>query len=110
MSKEFTFKKENDGWFVVLTEWKGDKSELEMVAGADDMLDKLSKGNKDVSLIISEVPILNHDAMLTFLNKKCGGGNYSCLINEDVFEVWLCHVTIFIYGYLPRMLYIKINE
>lgn len=110
--RTFTFNKENDGWidswYVLFPEWEGEKSELEMVSGADDMLDKLSNNSNTITLEIHEKPQIQNDAILTFLSKEYGGGNYSCMINNEIFKVWLCHVTIFIYGYLPRMLYIKV--
>lgn len=43
MFRKLTFVKEDDHrWFVVLPEWGGDKDELEMILGADTMLDVLA--------------------------------------------------------------------
>ena len=40
--KNLKFKKEEDNkWYIDLTEWTGDKADLEMVAGADILLDIL---------------------------------------------------------------------
>jgi hypothetical protein len=38
--KTFKFEKEKDNrWYIILPEWTGEKEELEMVCGADSMLD-----------------------------------------------------------------------
>ena len=42
--RTFRFNKEEDNrWFVDLPEWEGEKDELEMVLGADMLLDIISK-------------------------------------------------------------------
>ena len=47
MIRRFKFYKEDDNrWFVELPEWDGEKDDLEMVMGADILLDVLS-GNSD---------------------------------------------------------------
>ena len=47
MTRKFKFYKEEDNrWFVDLPEWEGDKEDLEMVMGADILLEILS-GNSD---------------------------------------------------------------
>ena len=39
----FDFERWEDGrWFVILPEWDGDQDDLEMVEGADKMLDSLT--------------------------------------------------------------------
>ena len=43
--KTISFTKENETWYVDYPEWKGNKANLAMVAGADTMLDALTKNN-----------------------------------------------------------------
>ncbi len=43
-------KEENNNWYVVLPEWEGSKEELQMVSGADTMLDIIAQGNTTVIL------------------------------------------------------------
>jgi len=104
--REFKFEKEEyNKWFVILPEWKGEKSELEMVCGADTMLDILSQGDSEVYITISESEMENTKFTLTFQKEEADGGLYIMKSDMHEFEVWLCHVVKFIYGYLPEILY-----
>ena len=76
--RKFTFVKENTGrWYIVLPEWTGDKEELEMVMGADTMLDILSQGDSVVDVVLSTEPFDNHKFELMFINEESGGGWYN---------------------------------
>jgi len=78
MVKHLKFEKdENHDWYVVLPEWEGEKSALQMVMGADDMLDILAQGEFEVNLIISTEVIDNPTIELTFLREENDGGWYS---------------------------------
>jgi len=56
----FKFEKESDNkWYVVLPEWEGEHWELEMVMGADTMLDILAQGESEVYASLSLEPIDN---------------------------------------------------
>ena len=37
--KNYTFNKEQGNWYIDLSNWYGTKAELQMVAGADSLLD-----------------------------------------------------------------------
>jgi len=52
--------KENKRWFIDYPEWKGDKWELEMVCGADTMLDIIAghPTHKEVYLSMSLKPFI----------------------------------------------------
>lgn len=105
--KTFKFEKEQDNkWYVVLPEWTGCKEELEMVRGADTMLDILAQGESETSLIISEDYFENSSFTLTFDKEEDEGGWYRLKGKLFEFDVWLCHVTKFVFGgYLPDKLY-----
>jgi len=105
--RKFKFEREGNQWFVILPEWTGAKSELEMVMGADTMLDILAQGENEVYITISEEPITDSKFMLTYLEGLEGGGLYKLTSELYTFEVWLCHVVKFIYGYIPTTLYIR---
>lgn len=97
-------------WYVELPEWKGSKADLEMVSGADVMLEYLSKGGKSVEVEISERPSQDADIILIAVDEE---GNYIATDLHDyyfktVLNVWLCEVTLFVYGYYPTQLYLKI--
>lgn len=107
----YRFYKENDGrWYVDLPEWEGPKSALEMVMGADTMLDILSEGEGEVTLEMSTEPIDKGD-LLTFLYETpdFGEGAYyhmeSYLGLEFNLDVWLCDVTKFVFGEFPKNIY-----
>jgi hypothetical protein len=105
--KNFKFELENDKWYVILPEWEGSKDELEMVCGADTMLDIVAQGETSVYLTISEKPFENYTFTLLYKEDLAEGGLYLLTSELHEFEVWLCHVTKFVYGYLPKILYCK---
>ena len=113
--KNLKFEKENDGkWYIVLPEWEGAHNELEMVAGADTLLEKLSLDGKYCNLNVSEDFVEN--AIKLELDRHAGGGGVYKVFYPDnqrkiVPEIWLCHVTKFVYGgILPEELYFSINN
>ena len=88
---KLTFEKWEDGrWFVVLPDYDGDQEDLEMVDGADKLLDVLTTDNLYVNLRISkeEDPDMYH---LYLVNHDEIGGTYK-VTNHGRFdgEVWLC--------------------
>jgi len=104
-----TFTKENDQWFTEVPEWTGAREELEMVCEADTALDIIAQGRSQISLDISEIPSEDTKIFLA-LNREDGGGGWYDLTGEDMnFEVWLCHVTKFVFdGRLPEKLFITL--
>jgi hypothetical protein len=103
--KRFDFIKEENRWFVVLPSWEGSKEDLEMVCGADTLLDIVSKGSETATLQVSENSYNNYRFKLTYKEDMAEGGTYSLQSKEHTFEVWLCKVLKFVYGYLPEELY-----
>lgn len=107
------FIKEKKKWFVVLPEWTGRKSALQMVGGADTLLDYMAEGKREVNLYIEEEEFEGAEC-LSLIN-KCfwNGANYridTYKNNELKLKVWLCDVTKFILGYFPEKIYFgKIN-
>ena len=108
MKRALAFEKESDDkWYVVLPEWEGDHAELEMVSGADTMLDILAQGESKKSLIMSDEK-MESNLELTYVDDCCDGANY--LANSFYIQdlpVRLCHVTEVVFGDLPKMIYIK---
>ncbi len=67
--KNLKFYKEKDGrWYVDLPEWTGSKADLEMVCGADTLLDKLSKEGNRVVCQVSVIPVENFE-LLQFIRE-----------------------------------------
>ena len=117
------FYKENNKWYIELPEWTGEKWELEMVCGADTMLDIAAQGEDVVYLNISienprynpnepdSLPILLHvDQLIKIKDTPDIGGALYMLKSfrgfEYNLEVWLCHVLSFVFGELPETIYI----
>lgn len=97
----------NGRWFIDYPEWDGDPDDLEMVSGADTMLEYLSDKEDFVYLTISDKDF-DSDFTLQFLYECAHGGMYDYRDGkEDGFEIWLCKVTYFVFGYLPETIYCK---
>jgi hypothetical protein len=110
--KRLKFYKESDNrWYVDLPEWTGNKAELEMVAGADSMLEYMAEGESQVWLMLSEEYFENADK-LEFLRlaTEIGNGAFYKLNNyrgvEIGLEMWLCDVTKFVFGNFPNDIFI----
>jgi hypothetical protein len=110
----YQFNKEPDGkWYIVLPNWTGNKSELEMVEGADKMLDYVSSGANEVVLALSEQPFFQTERLILIhdYSQQTGGGGIYLLKNYDGKtlnqEMWLCKVTGFVFGKLPPVIYFK---
>ena len=108
--KTLAFEKEQNGnWYVVLPEWTGDKSALQMVAGADVMLDKLCSNKNSVTLLVSEEQPteIGFEKITKIIDIPFGGATYM----SKWFPIWLCDVVKFIYdGKMPKTLYYKVSE
>lgn len=110
MLRTFKFQREIDGrWYVVLPEWTGSKEDLEMVMGANTMLDIIAQGESDVDVTISEEEFDNHTFVLKFVGEASDGGDYELTSTDGLYEfdVWLCKVVKFVYGSIPKKLYVK---
>lgn len=106
--KRFEFyKTEENRWYVDLPDWDGSIDDLEMVCGADTMLDIISQGDTKTVIYLSEQEIEYHKYTLTKLRDEYDGATY--LVegqNITPFEAWLCSVTKWVFGYLPHKIYL----
>lgn len=107
-----TFNKEGNGnWYVVLPEWPGKKEDLQMVCGADAMLEFLAEGNNQVKCSIATDAFAGAD-VLEFVRPatELENGSFYFLKTlrgiEINLEVWLCDVTKFVFGNFPKQIYI----
>jgi len=106
------YKEEDNRWYIDLPEWTGSKADLEMVGGADTMLDYMAEGEFSVTLSISETEIDGYD-LLSFVRETIeweNGAFYFLKAYNGIelnLEVWLCDVTRFVFnGNFPKELYI----
>lgn len=102
MKRTAKFYKEEDNWYIDLPEYikegHGTKADLQMICGADTLLDDLSCGDGCVTLIIADEYILSDkpgDKMGKTEDMGEGGADY---ITTDGHKVWLCPVTSWLFG------------
>lgn len=108
MSFMLAFVKENKNWYIDLPTWKGRKSALRMVSGADTLLDYIAEGKKDV-VLYAELEEYEGAECLTLIN-KCfwNGADYridTYKNNELNLKLWLCDVTKVVIGGFPEKIY-----
>jgi len=116
------FYKDPDGrWFIDLPEYiqagLGDKSNLEMVAGADRLLDMVSKNTNEVTIRFSSEPFENYNYKLerssdygydTELDPEDDPGGWYTVKSLKM-NLWLCPVTLYLFdGIYPSNIFISI--
>lgn len=100
-----------DRWYIDLPEWTGSRADLEMVCGADIMLDYMAEGKNVVNLYVSETQMNGFDKVeFVRLALEMENGAYYKMeeykgINVGL-EIWLCDVTKFVFGYFPQTLFV----
>ena len=105
--KELSFYKELDGkWYIDLPDWEGSKEDLEMVFGADDILDHLSNGKNNIKIKISE-DYFDNSNKIEFI-RLATEVNDGAFYDANGTEIWLCDVTKFVFGYFPKVVYFSI--
>ena len=111
--ENYRFYKENKRWYVDLPEWTGGQAALEMVLGADKMLEHFSKGGEEVVLHITKEPTPEYHelALIRSTEEEAGeGAMYMVTTYESepvVMEVWLCGVIVFVFGEYPKEIFVK---
>lgn len=116
MRKTFRFYKTPENrWYIDLPDWQDDISALEMVLGADTMLDKVSGYTNECFLDLSDEPFEGADPikLIENLQQSIGGGNYlmeafkGVTVNQ---EMWLCEVTEYVFAGLPELIYVNVIQ
>lgn len=103
------FHRETNGrWYIVLPAWPFSHDNLQMVAGADDLLSELAgemNDNVHCSVRLSE----GRQKPQVVLTKTGGtyGANYK-VQGAETEDLWLCLVTLFVFhGTYPDKMYIS---
>lgn len=100
-------------WYIDLPEWLGPKANLEMVQGADTMLDIISESRERINVTFSNFETESMDAEIKLQHKSNGYYNVSILKgNYDQIpdEIWLCEVTKFVFNSdYPEVIYVCKN-
>jgi len=104
------YKDIDNKWYADYKEWTGEKWELEMVCGADTMLDIISQGDDECYLTMSLEPFENNNKLVKIKDTPDIGGALYLLKDWKGFEynmeVWLCHVVSHVFGKIPDIIYI----
>lgn len=111
-----SFERIGDRWYVVFPNWPLSHDNLEMVAGADDMLNLLSNGESIVKLEIvinSKPSTVGYYALYKTYSSLTGGAHYiadkvggwdTSAIKK---QLWLCPVTLTVLGHYPNRILFK---
>lgn len=116
--QKYKFIKTGKEWYIDLPgfiEQGGSWGDLQMVEGADIMLNIIAGIEKDLMLYIDRSYFDGSDLLV--LTEKCDphiGGGYYFLKNYNGNEInqilWLCQVTEFVFGEIPDQIFIRKAE
>ena len=108
MNNIFTFERYQDRWFIVLPEWEGDKDDLEMVMGADMLLDIMSEDEHQIKVKITTEYFSEYQYHLKFDREEFDGAWYTVDGRFGTnFECWLYAVTTFVFNEFPKEFYFR---
>lgn len=105
--KNYTFNKEQGCWYIDLPNWEGTKGELQMVGGADTLLDRLSNNGTTVDVMLSTDK--NCPEGFETLKRVIKTPPNGCVYHFGFAPVWLCNVTKFVFeGIFPKQINFKL--
>lgn len=94
------FVKEGDYWYADIKHWPGLKWQLEMVGGADDLLNHLVKFSTTPNYVKIQVnPLSSTTGKLTKEHENSKGATYRDSLTGR--KVWLCNVSKWAFGKHP---------
>lgn len=109
-----SFIQDPDGRWYIDMPWDGNRGNLEMVAGSDDLLsflDHESKHRVTLHVIPSEerLNIDDHYELRQIDKSLLGGSHYdsSAVTDSQIDRIWICPVTLCVLGCYPKYIYIK---
>ncbi|MDE6755070.1 MAG: hypothetical protein K2J82_10735 [Muribaculaceae bacterium] len=108
---ELSFERfENGRWYVVFPEWEGDQDDLEMVEGADKMLDALTEDGLYSSLDVDLEEPADGEYFILEMEAHDPDGAFYNIVNCPKFEgiIWLCNVTHEFFGDHPDRIYCRV--
>lgn len=114
MERTIRFYKNAKGeWYADIPEWEGDIADLQMVEGADELLEWVSRFSDECNLLMADNHLSNAEILnLVYAREENlgGGGDYlleSFRGNHINHKLWLCGVTEFVFSQLPETIYFK---
>lgn len=103
----------DERWYIDIP-WSGNRANLEMVAGADDLLSYLDPENHHkvtIHVVSSEKPLTieNHTELRQIDKSLTGGSHYDAtdFVGFRMKKIWVCPVTLCVLGCYPKYLYIQ---
>lgn len=107
------YKNAKSEWYADIPEWAGDDADLQMIEGADELLEWVSKSKEECKLLMADERLEDAEILKLVYAREAnlgGGGDY--LLEHYKGEIknhklWLCHVTEFVFKSLPEILYFK---
>lgn len=103
----------DERWYIDMP-WAGNRDNLEMVAGADDLLTYLDTENLHkvtIHVVPSETPLTieNHTELRQIDKSLTGGSHYDSTDFKGfrMKKIWICPVTLCVLGRYPKYLYIQ---
>lgn len=107
----FDFEKVDGKWYAVLPDYPGDYEDLEMVDGADTMLDTITTDDMMATLDVSdEEPTEGDYGVANLIYHDDMGGTYKIDCSFYTGEFWLCNVTHYVFGEHPETLYLSLKD
>ena len=104
------FNKEEDNCWYIDIPWDGNHGDLQMVAGADKLLDFLNPKHVKISCITTKEDT-NISGYFKLRRFDCGltSGAFYKVEGLDGFsrEIWICPVTLCVLGEYPEYIHIK---
>ena len=115
--RTYRFYKNELGWFIDIPSFPFNKAWLAMVAGADDLLDVLSSGEKEVKIsLYSKSKGTDYTDVISRTNRLglFKGSVYKTLITKipnngfGKNKLWLCPATLWVFLRYPKKIYFKV--
>lgn len=103
----------DERWYIDMP-WDGNRGNLEMVAGADDLLTYLDTAKQHrvtIHVIPSETPmeVEDHTELRRIDMSLTGGAHYDAtsFVGFRMKKIWICPVTLCVLGRYPKYIYVK---
>ncbi|MCZ4242659.1 DUF6717 family protein [Pedobacter punctiformis] len=114
MERTIRFYKNAKGeWYADIPEWSGDIADLQMVEGADELLEWIAASASECKLIMADGPMEDAEILNLIYIREAnlgGGGDYILERFKGEWKnhkLWLCEVTEFVFKQLPQTIYFK---
>ena len=104
MKTTYRFYKSGEEWFIDLPEYDGSHADLQMVAGADTMLDYFDVDNSGKVVMKLSLDEKMNYALDFVYELETGGAYYQTDIDNTPLVIWLCPVVVWLYGEYPKVL------